>query len=48
MACKHVWKEIARQCLRKYERLVDLIAIEKDKKSKEYVDYKRGYYVRKQ
>ena len=35
-----VWKEIARKCHRKYERLVDLIAIEKDKKSKEYVDYK--------
>ncbi|MBA7584966.1 hypothetical protein ES708_26934 [subsurface metagenome] len=33
------WKSIAEQCFRKYERWVDLIAIEKDKKSKKYVDY---------
>ena len=39
---QEIWKEIARRCHRKYERLVDLIAIEKDKKSKDYVNYKKG------
>ena len=33
---------MAGQCFRKYERLVDLVAIEKDKKSKKYVGRKKG------